>query len=536
MFYFDCNVAVGKSWGRPARELWRTEDIVQEIEHYGINAALVYHQLSRAYAPIYGNMRLLEELPKSPRLYGCWTVLPHQCGDFPKPAEIVAEMKAHNIVAAKLFPRFHHFLADERTIGELCSTLAANRFPLLVDVTEIDFRDLARILSVYKELNVILQGTDWGQMRYLFPLMDEFSNLHIEFSKLQANELIEVMVGKYGAERLLFGSGMPMQSPGGARAFIDYARLSTDDKQLIAGGNLERLLNVKLDVSQPAPPADEIAAAARCGRPLDILVIDSHTHLLEDGGSCGWHEPMLKGDIDAMVAAYQAIGIDGMTVAPWIGLYGDTEAANHITLAAMKRYPSIVTGYVTINPNYTKDVGAEARYWHLTQGFKGMKPYYFATGILYNDPAYTPWWELANELFLFALLDPGGMSHNQFVSVIEDLAGKYPNVSLFMDHAGRSYEAAEIYVRSVKKFNNIYLQLTYTNVTLGIIEYLVDEVGAEKILFGTDSPMRDPRPQLGWLAHANISVPAKKAIFGENMKGILDRCLIGKVKVLPANI
>jgi predicted TIM-barrel fold metal-dependent hydrolase len=31
------------------------------------------------------------------------------------------------------------------------------------------------------------------------------------------------------------------------------------------------------------------------------------------------------------------------------------------------------------------------------------------------------------------------------------------------------------------------------------VEFLVEATGADHILFGTDAPMRDPRPQLGWV-------------------------------------
>jgi predicted TIM-barrel fold metal-dependent hydrolase len=72
----------------------------------------------------------------------------------------------------------------------------------------------------------------------------------------------------------------------------------------------------------------------------------------------------------------------------------------------------------------------------------------------------------------------------------------------------------------------VYLQLTYTTVTLGAIEYLVREAGADKVLFGTDSPMRDPRPQVGWLAYANLSLEEKAEVFGGNMKRIWQRCLV----------
>jgi predicted TIM-barrel fold metal-dependent hydrolase len=45
-----------------------------------------------------------------------------------------------------------------------------------------------------------------------------------------------------------------------------------------------------------------------------------------------------------------------------------------------------------------------------------------------------------------------------------------------------------------------------------------------KVLYGTDAPMRDPRPQLGWVAYADISIEDKKKILGENMQRIMDRC------------
>jgi hypothetical protein len=52
-----------------------------------------------------------------------------------------------------------------------------------------------------------------------------------------------------------------------------------------------------------------------------------------------------------------------------------------------------------------------------------------------------------------------------------------------MDHAASSFTRAEIFANTAKKFSNVYLQLTYTTVLLGVIEYLVAEVGALKRFF-----------------------------------------------------
>jgi predicted TIM-barrel fold metal-dependent hydrolase len=82
----------------------------------------------------------------------------------------------------------------------------------------------------------------------------------------------------------------------------------------------------------------------------------------------------------------------------------------------------------------------------------------------------------------------------------------------------------EAYIPYVKKYDNLYLQITYTTVTEGAMELICREGVAHKTLYGTDAPMRDPRPQLGWVAHADISVEDKKLILGENMRRIAARC------------
>jgi predicted TIM-barrel fold metal-dependent hydrolase len=70
-----------------------------------------------------------------------------------------------------------------------------------------------------------------------------------------------------------------------------------------------------------------------------------------------------------------------------------------------------------------------------------------------------------------------------------DLARRYPNVLL--DTAGDCY-------------------------TLGLIEYLVHQAGADKVLFGSDLTWIDPRTQLGMLLDADVPTEAKQKILGAN--------------------
>ena len=520
--FFDSNVCVGKRGLKHRLEIWRTEDIVSVMDQCGVSAALVCSGWSKDYAPLYGNERLRQELLKSGRLWGCYTILPNSFTDAYEPDELVDNLRSIGMIAAKMFPKSHNYDPNERTMGKYYHTLAESGIPLLIDASELDgLNELSQILENHPELNILLQGAGWPDERRIIPLMRDFKNLYVELSVMQANHVIEDMVEKFGAGRCLFGSNMPKMSMGAARAMIDYADISIEEKRMISGENLARLCGMKIpeicDLEN-----DFIAKEASEGKPMSVYVFDSHAHLLEDDGNCGGGLPMMRGDLDNMVKLNTRMGVDRYCVAPWLGIWTDSTEGNKIVLEMTAKYPEKVCGYVLIDPNYVNDVEGEARRYHLEYKLPGLKMFYARTGIRYNDPVYNPWWQLANENSLFALMDCGG--YLTYFEDLETLVSTYPHISFFLDHAGRSFEAAEKCAAFVKEHPNTFLQLTYTTVTQGVVEYFVKEGLADRTLYGTDMPMRDPRPQLGWVTYANISVEDKKKILGANMQNILKRC------------
>ena len=68
---------------------------------------------------------------------------------------------------------------------------------------------------------------------------------------------------------------------------------------------------------------------------------------------------------------------------------------------------------------------------------------------------------------------------------------------------------------------NVYLETCSTFRTPGVIEQLVNEAGADRVLFGSDIPLMDPRAQLGKILTADISDEAKRLALGENARRIL---------------
>ncbi|HBN82783.1 MAG TPA: hypothetical protein DDZ89_02965, partial [Clostridiales bacterium] len=244
--YFDCDLCLGKYAYKHPLQRWKTEDILREMDRTGIAGAFAYHGLAKHYSPEYGNRLLLDEMKKSDRLYGCWVLLPDNAGDFPDIDTFISQMKENNIRLAKMFPKRHFYVFDEDTVGKQLSGLEKASIPLLIDWSEVSYNELITVLEMHPGLHVIIQGASWGQERYIYSLLSKYPNTYTDFTSFQSNENIEFLVKKYGAHRFVFGTNMPFKSPGAHRALIDYARISEEDKELIAYKNISKLTGITL--------------------------------------------------------------------------------------------------------------------------------------------------------------------------------------------------------------------------------------------------------------------------------------------------
>jgi predicted TIM-barrel fold metal-dependent hydrolase len=527
--YLDCYATVGRRGTKDERAAWKTETLMEEMEHCGIHGALVTHALAKEYDPIFGNKALMRELSKSRRLYGAWTVVPHHCSDMPRAKDIISQMRDNNIRAARMYPKLHHYDFDETSCGELFGELEKNDIPLFVEsglyenYAQISFKEVDYVCSAHPGLRLVLLATRWESPRQMIPLMEKHPGIFIEFSSFQANRAIEWFTDLFGAERLLFGTEFPEKSPGAAKAFIDYAQISQDERRLIAGGNLARLLKMEGSPGQRSAGVEDdgILEKVKAGMRLDnITLIDSHAHISHDGANGVGSLPQLKSDADGLFERDSVIGISKACISSWVGIVADYEAGNEIVYQAIRQYPSHFIGYASIDPNYVEDWAGELKQCYGEFGFVGIKPYYPRTHVPYNDPRLAKWFRFGNQHRLFALLHPS----DRFAEEVEEISHKYPEVKFLLAHSGMSFKAARDHCEIARKRKNVYVEITYTAVTYGSIELMVEEVGENKVLFGTDQPMRDPIPQLGWVAYSHISEKAKKKILGENMARVLGRC------------
>jgi predicted TIM-barrel fold metal-dependent hydrolase len=181
-----------------------------------------------------------------------------------------------------------------------------------------------------------------------------------------------------------------------------------------------------------------------------------------------------------------------------------------------------VIGVATIDPSHMsrEEMEAEIHLRYVEQGFVGMKPYP-QMGLHYDDEAFDPWWEFGNEHCLYALMHT--MPNTGGMPCIARLAERFPDVSWLVAHTGKSWAYAEEVAACINEYPNVYAEITYTSVTNHVLEYLVDATDEDHVIFGTDSPMRDPRPQLGWVIWADLPVGTRKKILAGNFERIVNR-------------
>ena len=533
--FFDANVTVGTVRARDADTLWRTETIRAELGRCGIAAALCRNPLGKVDTPCVANRDLLRETKLQPGLYPLGTITPSLLDQVPAEEEQLACLVEAGVRAVSAYPTSHNVGLSPRHWGRWADVLASASVPLFVEFTELpgpgDFEKVYDWFSLFDSTPVVLLGAPWSAARNVLSLMATNPNLHLETSNWQAHNCPEFLVRHFGARRVIFGTGQPAKSPGAARAAVDYADLREEEKGEIAGENLQRLLQLpQLETWPVEPPSDSLAALARRGCPLPVVVADAHSHVMASD------QRMVSGTLfpdsspEQQMKVNDRLGVDIQCQASWTGpVSSSARLGNTILLASQESFPDIVVPMATVDPTQmdAEEIAAEIDRMFRLGPAAGLKPYH-SMGVAYDDPAWAPFFEFGNDHRLFTLLHPlgnlGWSPGNSQTRGFVELASRYSDLSVLIAHSGGSYAYARAAAWVAKQAENVFLEITLTPVTSRIIEWLVAEVGAERVLYGTDAPMRDPRPQFGWVVHADIDEEAKRKILGLNLCRILARC------------
>jgi len=211
------------------------------MNRFGIKTAVVSHFTAEEYDAAEGNSAL--ENDSDDRLVPAWSALPDR-----RQIESLAKRNPR-VVRLCWVSSKHNFSGASWCSGDLFEYLQQHSVLTLISREDLQLASgaagwdtLVALLSSFPRLPVVLLDLGYRSDRYLFPLLERFPNLYFDTSTYAAHRQLEAYVVRFGVSRAIFGSQLPLFTPGAALAMLITARVSDDAKLAIAGGNLRRLL------------------------------------------------------------------------------------------------------------------------------------------------------------------------------------------------------------------------------------------------------------------------------------------------------
>jgi len=108
---------------------------------------------------------------------------------------------------------------------------------------------------------------------------------------------------------------------------------------------------------------------------------------------------------------------------------------------------------------------------------------------------------------------------------VVELARRHPGLQVVCVHTGGDWERGMRIIRATK---NVYAEIAGSNPTAGFVEMAVRELGAERVIYGSDTGGRSFASQLAKVLGARVPDSAKELILGGNLRRLLAPVLRAK--------
>lgn len=155
-----------------------------------------------------------------------------------------SRFKEDGFKMVRLFPAAQGWDPGYAPLVVLAKRLEVEGLPLIVDIDRPGTASRLVQALVAHPASLVLAGVDESMVAEVVALMRAHARIYVETSRLLAVGAIRQIVESVGAERVLYGSGAPLQPMASVLGALKYAGLTDIQRAQVLGGNASVLLGV----------------------------------------------------------------------------------------------------------------------------------------------------------------------------------------------------------------------------------------------------------------------------------------------------
>jgi predicted TIM-barrel fold metal-dependent hydrolase len=205
----------------------------------------------------------------------------------------------------------------------------------------------------------------------------------------------------------------------------------------------------------------------------------------------------------------------------------DLVKQNDEVLRAITQHPDRTFGFVYLSPKHVATSLAELERCVAKGPMVGVKLW---VAERCNVPEIDPIIQRAAELKAVIYQHTwyktmGNYAGESTPADLAELAKRFPKVPLICGHTGGTWE---IGIRTIRDCPNVSVDLAGSDPTAGITEMAVRELGADRVIYGSDSGGRSFASQLAKVHGADITDADRQKIFCNNLRNMMLPILTAK--------
>ncbi len=238
------------------------------------------------------------------------------------------------------------------------------------------------------------------------------------------------------------------------------------------------------------------------------------------------HPTLVDADCDAMAEVAARAGVQRVVLLGVIGQFGYVPTAEQVrrsndnTLAWLRRRPDRYLGFCYLSPGRDPGFTREEAARCFEAGVRGIK---LGLTLPATDPRLDPLCELAAArgvpVLHHAWYKTTDRKPNESTPAdIAHLARRHPDTTIIMAHLTGAGQRGVVDVRDLP---NVLIDTSGSQPVAGSLEYAVAEMGAERLLYGSDVPGRDFSVAVARVRAARLSPYQKRLILGDNARRLL---------------